>query len=121
MQTVFAYSASGLAAVWLVVHFILGGRDVAGPLRRNTQMPDVVRVTTWMCWHMVTACIALLAVLPVLAIMTDMPGLMISAMLLASALAIAGIAAQFILQTGFKKLPQGWLFVPVAILAGLAL
>ncbi len=121
MQPIFAYSASALAGLWLIVHFVIGGREVAGPLRRNIQLPEVVRVTAWMCWHMVTACIGLLALLPLLALALQMQGLMVAAMLLAAVLSIAGIASQLILKTGLKLLPQGWLFVPIVVLAGLAL
>ncbi|MEM9584700.1 MAG: hypothetical protein AAGA08_16440 [Pseudomonadota bacterium] len=121
MQAMFGYSAAALAALWLLVHFIIGGREVARPLRMNTELPDIVRVTMWMCWHMVTACIALLALLPILALQTDLPGLMIAALLLAIAFSLAGIAAQFFLRVKLSLLPQGWLFVPVALLCALAL
>lgn len=121
MTAHFGYAASALAAIWLAVHFFMGGREVATPLRNAANLPDVVRMTMWMCWHMVTACIAALAILPSAAILSGLPGLMIAALILAIAIAGGGIISQFVLRARFSQLPQGWLFIPVAVLCGLAL
>ncbi|KJZ24212.1 hypothetical protein [Tritonibacter mobilis] len=84
-MNVFLLSAAALAAVWTLVHGIVGGRQSARPLAADQQLIPVVRETVLLCWHLVTAGI--------------------------------GIAVPPLRGVSYRVLPQGWLFVPVVLLA----
>jgi len=116
---IYAYLASGLGLIWALVHTFVGGKEVALPLR-HSDLPEVVRATAWMCWHMVTATLFLAAALPLIAIWTGLSGVLLSALLLNGAIMLAGLISAPILGVSYKTLPQGWLFIPNIILCWLA-
>ncbi len=120
MNSTFAYAAAALGLIWALVHTFLGGRQVALPLRQS-DLPEVVRATAWMCWHMVTATLFLAAALPVLALWTGREGLLMAALLVNIAIMLAGLISAPVLRVSYKTLPQGWLFVPNVLLCALAL
>ncbi len=114
------FAAGGLSALWLVVHVIIGGRDIVRPALASGLSP-VVRDTLYICWHYTTASIALMAALFIWAgVSPNVTGAAI-ALALAAAFAIVGIV--LVLRQGgrYRDLPQGWLFVPVAVLGGIGL
>ncbi|MEM1364454.1 MAG: hypothetical protein AAGH82_01765 [Pseudomonadota bacterium] len=113
-------TAALLSLAWAVVHLFVGGRDCAKPLREDVALEPEARHTMWMCWHMVTATLFILALLFALAVLTGDPGIGLSATLVAAGLAIAGLMSVPALKTSFRVLPQGWLFVPVVLLGGYA-
>ena len=49
--------AAALSAVWFGVHIILGGREVAGPLR-GSDLDPLVRDVSYLCWHLASWSIA---------------------------------------------------------------
>ncbi|MEM6409802.1 MAG: hypothetical protein AAF700_15495, partial [Pseudomonadota bacterium] len=59
-NTLFAV-AGALAAIWLAVHFFIGGRQIARPLIEAGALPSVVRHTQYLCWHFTTVAIACMA------------------------------------------------------------
>ncbi|MEM8822714.1 MAG: hypothetical protein AAGF30_03805 [Pseudomonadota bacterium] len=110
-----AWIASGLIMVWALVHTIVGGRQVAGPLRRDAALPEVVRTTAWMCWHMVTATLFLTAVLFAWGAASARPDLLLAGTLISAGVMAAGLIAAPVLGVSYGRLPQGWLFVPVVV------
>lgn len=115
------FTAGGLTAVWCLVHVFAGGRDVVRPALAPSDLPSIVRDTLYICWHFTTASIALIAFLFVWAGVSLNETSASIATALAAAFSIVGIA--LVLRQGgrYRDLPQGWLFVPVAILGGLGL
>jgi len=114
------WAASAMGLLWALVHLFLGGRQVAAPLR-SSDLPEVVRATAWMCWHMVTAVLFLLPVLAAWGALTAAPGSILAALVLNLGLVVAGVAAKVVLGVSWATLPQGLLFVPIVALLALAL
>ncbi|MEL6586190.1 MAG: hypothetical protein AAFY65_16750 [Pseudomonadota bacterium] len=112
--------AALLSAVWTLVHIVLGGRDVARPLSRSA-LPEIPRETSVMVWHMISAVLAVLTLLLGWAALGAVPEGGIAAMLLSGGLMLGGIGTQIGRGLPLKTLPQGWLFLPVTVLAGLGL
>lgn len=56
-----------LAAGWMVlvaaVHAVMGGREIARPLRRSAALDPVVRGVALMCWHFATVAMLAMAAL----------------------------------------------------------
>jgi len=119
MEMMFSIAAALLSALWLLVHFFLGGREVADIIRDNDTLPPQVAAATWMCWHMVTATLAAMSAFFALGIWT--PPFTIAGIVLAMGFAIVGIATAPLLRISYLKLPQGWLFLPVVLLGWLSL
>ena len=53
--------AAALAAVWALVHALVGGRECERPLAAEEELPEVVRETMLLCWHLVTGFLGLMA------------------------------------------------------------
>lgn len=102
-----------LSFCWFLLHLIVGGRQIAGPLRQSEGVSHTVMATMWMCWHMVTACLILMAVFFGMGLVYGAP-FVVAGTMMAAVFAVSGIWARFALGTTFKILPQGWLFVPIA-------
>ena len=114
-MNVFLLSAAALAAVWTLVHGIVGGRQCARPLAADQQFIPVVRETVLLCWHLVTGALALMALFLCLGAFgrTDMA---LAGILLAAVTAGIGIAWPPLRGVSYGVLPQWWLFVPVVLL-----
>ncbi|WP_298430212.1 hypothetical protein [uncultured Jannaschia sp.] len=116
-----ALVAGAIAAIWAAVHVVIGGRQVARPLREDRTLPPIVRETMWMCWHMVTAALVSMAALLLWGGWSGRADLVLAGTLLAAAVSVAGIVAIPVLGTTIRRLPQGLLFLPVVALGVLAL
>ena len=90
------------------------------PLRQTKEVNHTVMATMWMCWHMVTVTLFLMGVFFGMGLIWG-SAYVLAGTLLASVIAAAGLAAVPLLGTSFKVLPQGWLFVPIALLGAYAL
>lgn len=108
-------AASLLAALWMLVHAVAGGRECARPLAQDRQLPDVVRETTLLCWHLVTGCLGLMALFLFLGARGS-EGLALAGTAMAAMMAAVGLLLPPLRRAGYGLLPQGWLFVPVAAL-----
>ena len=118
MEIYLIWFAAGLGFVWFLVHTIIGGREAAKPIR-NSDLPDIVRMPLWMCFHMMTAILFMLPVLVLWGWHGQMPGMLWAAFSINGCVAIVGIVAQLTLRAKFVMLPQGYLFLP--IIAALAM
>jgi len=114
MDNVFYVAASGLATLWLIIHTFVGGRETARPLLQAASLEPVVRNTQYLCWHFTTVAIVCMAGLFLFAGFTGIDAYATSATLLASGFFVAGVAIAFTLRENHIRLPQGWLFLPVA-------
>ncbi len=117
-ELIFA-AAGGLAAIWLVVHIVLGGREIARPLLQATALDAQVRHTQYLCWHFTTVAIACMALFFSVAAFSGITAYATSATLLAVGFFGVGVGLVVAMGENHARLPQGWLFLPVAAL-GLA-
>ena len=120
MADVAIWAAVVLSATWALTHLVLGGRQVARPLRDDRTLDPTVRATVWMCWHMVTVTLFTIPLFFALGAL-GRAGFTASGTVLAGAIAAAGVFAPLALGTTFRVLPQGLLFVPVAALGAFGL
>ncbi len=114
MQDLLFGAAGGLAAIWLIVHTVVGGRQIARPLVEATALSPVVRHTQYLCWHFTTVAIACMAGLFLLAVLSGIAAYATSATLLAAGFFCVGVGLVVALGESHARLPQGWLFLPVA-------
>ncbi|CUH82493.1 hypothetical protein [Tropicibacter naphthalenivorans] len=112
------YGAAGLSLLWAIVHTFLGGPEIAAPLLAS-DLPQVVRATAWMVWHMTTGVLFLLALGFALATYLSARSALVTLTALSATLMCAGIFALFKTGTDIATLPQALLFLPVLLL-GLA-
>lgn len=117
----FFSAASTLSAIWLVIHLTAGEREVGQPLLQAEELEDVVRETQYLCWHFTSVSIACMAGFFGLAAFWDVGVLAAAGLALASGFALCGIGLVTIRGASHRLIPQGWLFVPVAVLGLLGL
>lgn len=109
-------AAGAFAALWFAVHFIVGGRQIARPLVKAQALKPVVRHTQYLCWHFTTVAIAGMAIFFGIAAVTGTIAFATSATLLAAGFFVVGVGLVMSLGESHARLPQGWLFLPVAAL-----
>ena len=112
----FFVAASCLCAIWLAVHLVLGGRDIARPLLDTTALSPVVRDTHYLCWHFTSVAIGCMSGFFGWAAATMSPQPAIAGTILAAAFTVSGIGLVLMRGGRFAELPQGWLFLPVTVL-----
>ncbi|MDO6730380.1 hypothetical protein Q4577_10140 [Marinovum sp. 2_MG-2023] len=110
------FTAAGLSLVWCLVHFFVGGRDVARPLRADRSLDPMVRDVLWFCWHIVSVVLLLMAVFFGLDAVGLTQGLALAATLLSLGIMMLGILSVPMIGQSYRVVPQGWLFVPTTVL-----
>jgi len=121
MQALLFSSASVLSFIWFLVHFLVGGKEVARPLLADQHLTDTVQQTLYLCWHLVSASIAAMAVFFGLAVWLQAPSYAVSGLLLAVGFVTVGVTIVPLQAWRYRTIPQGWLFVPVAAMGAASL
>lgn len=116
----FLLAASALAALWMAVHGFVGGRECAGPLGRDHNLPVVVRETMLLCWHLVTGYLGLMALFLLLGALGS-ADMALAGVVMAAVTAAIGVVTPPLRRISYGVLPQGWLFVPIALLGSWSL
>lgn len=62
VQNIWLFAAGGVAALSVLIHVFAGGPEIAHPLLRSKELPDVSKYVNYYCWHLVTMTIAAMAV-----------------------------------------------------------
>lgn len=114
-------AAAALSALWLIVHLAVGGRQVAVPLLATANLDPLVRDVLYLCWHFTSFGIASMAGFFLWGAVASDSAFTLVGTVLAAGFAVTGIALVHLRGANHLALPQGWLFVPVAVLGGLAL
>lgn len=109
-------SASLLSFVWFLVHLFVGGKQVARPLLDSDLDPMVLQ-TQYLCWHLTSATIAIMALFFAMAVWLATPAYGVAGLILAGGFVLVGVGVVPLRGWSFKTVPQGWLFVPVVALA----
>ncbi|MEO0918245.1 MAG: hypothetical protein AAFY31_14870 [Pseudomonadota bacterium] len=108
--------AGAFAALWFAVHLFIGGKQIARPLIEASNLNPVVRHTQYLCWHFTTVAITGMAIFFGLAVVTGTVAFATSGTLLAAGFFLVGVGLVISLGESHVRLPQGWLFLPVAAL-----
>ncbi len=116
MQEMLFFGAGAIAALWFLVHIFLGGRDIAGPLLASTELHPVVRDVNYICWHFVSVGIAGMAGFFLWAGYAGDTSLAMAGTLMAAGFTVTGVAIAFKQGASHLNVPQGWLFLPIAVL-----
>lgn len=114
--------AGALSTVAVLVHVLVGGREIARPLLDADNLDDVVKFTSYYCWHLVTFTLVAMAVTFGLAALD--PSLQPAAwVFFALAVSFAGWSFVLAVRVGgaLLKLPQWFLFALIAAPAGAGL
>lgn len=119
MNSMFAI-ASILATAVFLLHTFLGGRTIAKPLLETPGLHPVPKLTSYYCWHIVTITLAVLSgMFAYAAVFEGGKDIGWTATLLTIGYCGLGLAVPVLNKQKFSHMPQGWLFLPIAIL-GLA-
>ncbi len=109
------------SGVWLAViflaHFFGGTAEVAVPLLAANDIGETVKYLNYYCWHLVSITLLLMSVGMIRAAFSAFGrdvAILITA--LAAAFGLWGIALPIMVEQPYIEMPQGWLFVPVALL-----
>ena len=116
MSQILFGTAGALAALWCAVHLFVGGHQIARPLVNAESLDPVVRHTQYLCWHFTTVAIAGMAIFFGIAATSGSIAFATSATLLAVGFFLVGVGLMVSLGESHARLPQGWLFLPVAAL-----
>jgi len=112
-------SSGVLAAVTAVIHVVAGGKDVARPLLKSS-MDDVVKLTLYACWHIVSVSLVLssLALLASGVGLVNAPSLVafISTLWLLFGVVFVVVTLGVARPRGLLRLPQWILLLPVGFL-----
>lgn len=113
--------AAFVSALTFYVHFVVGGRRVAGPLLADTSLPLASKWLNYYCWHVTTVLLAFLSAGFVwLAFHPHLPSL-VSLCALTAVLSV--LSAWVARQAGIRPLqfPSTWLFATIAFVSATAL
>jgi hypothetical protein len=115
------FAAAGVAAaVTMLLHLVVGGRYIARPLLRSSEMTPTAKFTNYYCWHLVTIYIGLMS-FSFFGAAIRVEGFALGMiMTIAAALnTILSIAIILITRQSFKKMPQWALFFIIFVFAAL--
>lgn len=113
------YVAAALTLVWALVHAFVGGAETATPLLHSA-LPEVARGTGWLVWQFMTGLLLVMSAMLAWGTRARNAALLWAASAQAAMLALLGIALVPVIGMSYGLLPQGWLFLPVALLGVVA-
>lgn len=113
------YVAAALTLIWALVHAFVGGPETATPLL-GSDLPEVARGTGWLVWHFLTGLMLVMSGMLAWGTRARNAALLWAGSAQAAMLALLGIVLVPVIGMSYGLLPQGWLFVPVALLGVVA-
>jgi len=115
-------AAAGLSAAVCLIHTFAGGRTIAAPLLKAQDLKPVPKYVTYYCWHIVTIVLAMIAgMFAVAGLRAESLDLGLTATALTAAFCLLGLAVPPLKKQKYTHMPQGWLFLPVAVLGVLGI
>lgn len=113
------WGAAALSLAIALLHVFGGGPSIARPLLGSELEPEP-KYVSYYCWHLVSLTLVAMAVAFALAAtFGDQWAIGGMASVLAASFALWGLVLGVTSGQGYRVIPQGWLFVPVAVLGGL--
>jgi hypothetical protein len=58
---VWLFAAAAVSALTLIIHVVAGGRQIARPLLADQALSADVKYTLYLCWHLVTIVLSMMA------------------------------------------------------------
>lgn len=121
-MNVYLMSAAALCAVTTFIHCYFGGKYIAAPLLRASDIHDVPKYTSYFCWHLVSAMLAVMTLAFVWAAAVPEA---IEAAIVAEVLAVTfmvwGIGLILWKGQSFRQMPQWVLFASISLAGGAGL
>lgn len=121
-MNVWFFAAGVVSFMITLLHLFGGGPAVAAPLLAAQDLDDVVKYLNYYCWHLVSISIGLMGAAFLWSGLVDTAW---EAAVLGTAFAggfcVWGIALVLLKEKRFRDMPQGWLFLPVAVLGVIGL
>ena len=111
--------AGGLSVAVMLLHLFAGGPVVAAPLLAAQDLKKVPKYTQYYCWHLVSISLGLLGLCFLWpALLGGSDDLALLGTVMAALYALWGLVLPFLSarRLSYLELPQGWLFVPIALL-----
>ncbi|MEM9630176.1 MAG: hypothetical protein AAGA50_02540 [Pseudomonadota bacterium] len=109
--------AAGLSVFVCLLHAFLGGRSIAVPLLKASDLHPVPKYVAYYCWHIVTIVLAAIAVMFAIAgVRAESLDLAWVATALTASFCVLGLAVPPLKGQKYKNMPQGWLFLPIFLL-----
>ena len=105
-----------LAFAWLLVHLVAGGRQIVTPAFGTPGLDPIVRDTLYICWHFTSVSILMIAALFLAAAAGAGQTFALAGTALSAGFVASGVVVQAVVRQPFRHLPQGWLFLPIAML-----
>ena len=112
--------AALLSFAWFLVHIIMGGREIALPLRTRSGLKTHEWSPAFLCWHLVSGLIFCMALFFVLGAWLEDASFVLAGTILAAMATLVGVILPPLIKVGYRVLPQGWLFLPVTLAGGWA-
>lgn len=110
-------AAGASSFVITLLHLFGGGPQVAAPTLASKELDAVVKYLNYYCWHLVSICLALMAgAFAWSGLAGDAWEAAVLGTIMAGAFCIWGLALVMIKKQRFRDMPQGWFFLPVAVL-----
>jgi hypothetical protein len=110
-------TASATSFAITLLHIFGGGPTVATPMLAAKELDAVVRYLNYYCWHLVSIGVTLMAAAFAWSgLVDDAWEAAIIGTVTATAYCVWGLALVIIKRQRFRDMPQGWLFLPVAVL-----
>ena len=115
------FAAAALLSIGIgAIHVFAGGPTIARPLLRAGDLEDTPKYTQYYCWHLVSIALVMMAAqFAGAALVPTQTALGLSGTLTAAGFAAWGVVLPPLVGQSYVDMPQGWLFVPVAILGGI--
>ncbi|MEP3347497.1 MAG: hypothetical protein ABJN34_08170 [Litoreibacter sp.] len=113
---------AGVSGLILLLHMFAGSPNIANPMRNCEELHPVVRETNYYCWHLVSISLLQLSISFGWAAIAPSAYLVaVIAVFTAFAFSIWGMVLVVTIRQKFQYMPQGLLFLPLALigLAGL--
>lgn len=110
-------AAGGCALALTLLHVFAGSPSVVRPTLAAKELDAAVKYLNYYCWHLVSISLALMAAAFLWSgLASDAWEVAILGTATAAGYCIWGVAMVITKQQSFRALPQGWLFLPVAVL-----
>ncbi len=121
-MNIYLMSAAAMCGITTFIHCYFGGKTIAAPLLRASDIHDVPKYTNYFCWHLVSA---MLAVMTLSFAWAAVSPAAVEAAVVAELLAITftfwGIGLILWKKQSFKDMPQWVLFGAISLAGAMGL
>ncbi len=121
VRSFYAYISALICFMGALGHAIQGGRVMVDPLLHNEHVALAHSSMIWMVWHVVSVTFLCMAYFYFYGGLKKQRTLIHAANILTVAIGLVGLLAPLYLQVGYTILPNGLVFIPIALFGFLSL